>query len=106
MSSTGVTRPAIRVATTIGVFKWILICLALLAGLITAIAAFADGSSSVVLVGFGAGVGGILYSLMVWVLFGWFEHTLRALAEIAANTGASAHNYQQVPQFQPPPAQY
>jgi uncharacterized membrane protein len=90
------------VATTIGVFKWILVCLTLLAGLITALAMLADKTTYSSVIGLGAGLGAIVYALMVWVLFGWFEHTLRALAEIAANTGARVNNYQQAPQFEQP----
>ena len=106
MSNTGVTGPAIRVATTIGVIKWILVSLALLAGVITVIAMFSDETTSSSLIGVGGGVAAILYALMVWVLFGWFEHTLRALAEIATNTRTPAHAYRQAPQFQPPSTGY
>jgi hypothetical protein len=104
MSKAGGTRPAIRVAATIGVLKWILVSIALLAGLITVIAMFADETTSSSLIGLGAGTGAILYALMIWVLFGWFEHSLRALAQIAANTGASTDSYQEAPPFQSPPA--
>jgi small-conductance mechanosensitive channel len=103
MSNAGVTGPAVRVATTIGVFKWILVCLTLLAGVITAIAMLSDNSSDYsTTIGVGAVLGAILYALMTWVLFGWFEHTLRALAQIATNTAVPASSYQQAPQYQQP----
>jgi hypothetical protein len=106
VSTTTAIRAA-RVASTIGVFKWILISLLLLAGLIGVIAAFASGEASTVGIGLGVAFGAIIYSLGVWVLFGWFEHTLRALAEITTNTAAGfAPQFQTPPQFQAPPQQF
>jgi hypothetical protein len=103
MSNVGVTGPAVRVAKTIGVFKWILVCLTLLAGVITAIAMVSANSSDYSsTIAVGAVVGAILYALMTWVLFGWFEHTLRALAQIATNTSVPASGYQQAPQYAQP----
>ena len=106
MSNTTATR-ATRVASTIGVFKWVLISLLLLAGLIGVIIAFASGEASTVGIGLGVAFGAIIYSLGIWVLFGWFEHTLRALAEITTNTAAGfAPQFQAPPQFEAPPQRF
>jgi hypothetical protein len=85
MSNETAARAA-RVASTIGVFKWIMILIVLLAGVITLALTFANGESSAVGIGLAAAVGAVLYALMIWVLFGWFELTLRALAAITTNT--------------------
>jgi hypothetical protein len=97
MNNTAAVRAA-RVASTIGVVKWILMAVILLAAVVTLLVGLTSGESSTFAIGLGAAVGGILYALLIWVLFGWFEHSLRALSEIVANTagirtGVGAQQY-------------
>lgn len=80
------TASAVRVATTIATFKWIAVGGILLVGVIGLLGGFASGDGSGVLVGLLFFVGAALYALVAWVLFGWFEQTLRLLAAIAENT--------------------
>lgn len=92
---------AIRVANTIATVKWIVIGLIVLAAFVgPAVLIFGsiDGGVSIgpVLVAVLAGlVGSLLGSIVVWVLFGWFEQTLRMLAMVATNTGYSGQPQQQ-----------
>lgn len=77
-----------QVAKTIGIVKWILISLAGLACIITAARlALEDNSVSYALTMALATVAiTAAWCLFIWVLFGWFEHTLLALVTIARNT--------------------
>lgn len=78
-----------RVATAIAVVKWVLIMFAALSAILGSVnvALRADTTISysvtvaLVIVSIAAA-----WSLFVWVLFGWFEHTLLALVTIARNT--------------------
>lgn len=78
------TRAAARVARTIGTFKWVLVAAALVAGVI----GFAVGltTEAGATIAFGSAAGAAVYAVSVWVLFGWFQHTLGMLAAISANT--------------------
>ena len=77
-----------NVATAIGVIKWVLIGLAMVIAVVSVLsAALSSEDSPYRLVGGLAAAGGaVIWSLCVWVLFGWFEHTLSALVAIARNT--------------------
>lgn len=95
---------ATRVANAIATLKWIVIILLLLAMFVVP-AVFIFGAlegedlAPVALLAIGAAalIGGLLGSIAVWVLFGWFEQTLRMLAMVATNT---AHAGQQQVQQQ------
>jgi hypothetical protein len=91
-----------RVALAIGVVKWVLIGLAMVAAGVSILLSLVDTSTDYSLaVGIASTVGCVVWSLFVWVLFGWFEHTLSALIAIARNTG------QQLPvSYDVPPAAY
>lgn len=95
---------AIRVANTIATFKWVVIGLLVLAMFVMpAVFIFAaiEGNDLepivVLLVIVAALVGGLLGSSVVWVLFGWFEQTLRMLAMVAGNTGHAGQQPAQQP---------
>ncbi|MFK4087959.1 hypothetical protein ACI2LF_27860 [Kribbella sp. NPDC020789] len=76
-----------NVATAIGVIKWMLIGLAMVVALVSVVnAALSDESTYRTLAAVAAVGGAVIWSLFVWVLFGWFEHTLSALVAIARNT--------------------
>jgi hypothetical protein len=76
-----------NVATAIGVVKWVLIGLAMVVALVSVVnAVLSDGSTYRLMGGLAAAGGAVVWSLFVWVLFGWFEHTLSALVAIARNT--------------------
>lgn len=80
---------ATAVADAIGAIKWVLIALAVTVAIVSALAAVLERPGSTALtVSLVITAGTALWVLFTWVLFGWFEHTLRALAEIARNTGA------------------
>lgn len=93
---------AIRVANTIAMFKWIVIGLIVLAMFVVpAVFIFGvlEGEDvpplALLLVIAAALVGGLLGSIVVWVLFGWFEQTLRMLAMVAGNTANTGYAGQQ-----------
>ncbi|TDD46556.1 hypothetical protein E1263_36195 [Kribbella antibiotica] len=76
-----------NVATAIGVMKWVLIGLAMVVALVSVInVVLSDDSTYRMYGGLAAAGGAVVWSLCVWVLFGWFEHTLSALVTIARNT--------------------
>jgi hypothetical protein len=78
---------AVRVAATIGAAKWTLVSLLALFGvgsLVMSMAAAASGDSAAL--SFAVFIVCTIYAVLVWVLFGWFEHTLRLLSSIATNT--------------------
>jgi hypothetical protein len=91
-----------RVAVAIGVVKWVLIGLAMVAAGVGILLTLVDPTTDYsVVVGIVYAIGCVVWSLFVWVLFGWFEHTLSALVAIARNTG------QQLPvSYDVPPAAY
>jgi hypothetical protein len=72
-----------RVASTIGNLQVVTVVLLALSGLITTASAFDSGG-----VGFGLGVlvVFVLALAAVYATFGWFEHTLLLLTEVAFNT--------------------
>lgn len=77
-----------RVATAIGVIKWVLIGFALVGGTLAVFGAATthDGPVDAVTLVLGVAAVTAVWILFVWVLFGWFEHTLSALVVIAQNT--------------------
>ncbi|WP_109506352.1 hypothetical protein [Nocardioides speluncae] len=98
---------AIRVANTIATFKWIVIGLIVLAMFVVPAVVFfgvLEGEDlaplAILLLAVAALVGGVLGSIIAWVLFGWFEQTLRMLAMVAGNTTTAA------PALQPQQAYY
>jgi hypothetical protein len=78
-----------RVATTIATFKWVIIGLIGLVTLIGFAAGAAQGGSGLALA-FVFLIGGALEALVLYVVWGWFEQTLRMLADIATNTAIAA----------------
>ncbi len=105
--SSDIAERAGRVAGTIGVFKWILIGIILLsAGLYAQDRIFLSGADNAPTTGVVVAAGAVVIAVMIWVLFWGFEHTLRALAEITANTrGLRSQSFPpQAEQLQPPPA--
>lgn len=76
---------AARVAGTIGVFKWVIIAVQLLAG-VASMLGFNSSTSGPAWAVIAAPVIALLWALFTWVLFGWFQHTLGMLAAISANT--------------------
>jgi uncharacterized membrane protein len=76
-----------RVTVAIAVIKWVLIGLAIVtAGVAVLLALVDDTTNYTGAVAVGTVCGCVVWSLFVWVLFGWFEHTLSALIAIARNT--------------------
>jgi hypothetical protein len=91
-----------RVATAIGAIKWVLIAVAITAGIVTVLAAILRGGTEGITIALISAAGTVVWSLFVWVLFGWFEHTLTTLVEIARNTAPAV-----LPsQYDVPPAAY
>lgn len=90
----GTYRSALRVATTIAVLKWILIALIIMAqlggaGYALATSEGSDVDGTLILLAVAASfVVLVLAVVLVWVLFGWFEHVLRVLVSIADHTRA------------------
>lgn len=82
------TAAAGRVATTIGVFKWVVIAGQVLYGVIVLLVfnSQEDWPTWTAIAGPLALVMALLSGLVTWVLFGWFQHTLGMLVTIAANT--------------------
>ncbi|SDD22898.1 hypothetical protein [Auraticoccus monumenti] len=87
-------RAALRVATAIAVIKWILIALIVMgqlggAAYVLATSEGSDVDSGLILLGIVLSfVVLVLAVVLVWVLFGWFEHVLRVLVSIADHTRA------------------
>lgn len=80
-----------RVASTIGVFKWIIVIMYATTGVILMFTLNANEDIPA-WTALAAPVGALMVALGAWVLFGWFQHTLAMLAAIAANTQReSAH---------------
>lgn len=75
-----------RVATAIGAIKWVLIAIAGLVGAVSLVNAFLQDMDAARYVAFALAGGALTWSLLVWVLFGWFEHTLMMLVVISRNT--------------------
>ena len=82
------TAPARRVAGTIGVFKWIVIGIQIIFGVILLFAFNAQEDWPVWTAAAGpfALAAFLLSALSTWVVFGWLQHTLGMLTAIAANT--------------------
>jgi hypothetical protein len=84
------TESGARVATAIGVMKWVLIACVAVADVVVAINVSlrdSDISSALWTVALYFAISAA-WCLFIWVLFGWFEHTLSALVTIARNTSA------------------
>lgn len=92
-----------RVATMIATFKWILIGLIALGVLVGVIGGFAAADDGGIFFSFMALVMGAVYAVVTYVMFGWFEQTLRMLASIAANTGSNAAAHAGPPSDRPVP---
>ncbi len=97
---------ATRVANTIAMFKWIVIGLIVLAMIVAPVVVIFGvlgdeelAPVALLVIAAAALVGGVLGSIVVWVLFGWFEQTLRMLAMVAGNTANTGYSGQQ--QVQP-----
>lgn len=73
-----------RVADFIGVVKWVLIILGLIAGVIAVFSAIFGSASFMAVVGLCFGI--LFQLLLTWAVFGWFQHTLGMLVNVAANT--------------------
>lgn len=86
-----------RVAAAIGVIKWLLIGLAIVAAGVAVLLAVVDRTDYDLAAAVGTVVGSVIWILFVWVLFGWFEHTLSALIAIARNTTPQARGTYDVP---------
>jgi hypothetical protein len=86
-----------RVAVAIGAVKWVLIGLAIVTAGAVVLLAVVDGTDYDLKVAVGTAVGSLVWMLFVWVLFGWFEHTLSALITIARNTTPRAPGTYDVP---------
>ncbi|WP_406046594.1 hypothetical protein [Kribbella sp. NBC_00889] len=91
-----------RVATAISVIKWILIALAITTGAVSVLAAVLDDGANSITVALAVAAGTAVWSLFVWVLFGWFEHTLMALVTISRNTAVAVP----ASRYDVPPAPY
>jgi hypothetical protein len=90
------------VANTIATFKWIVVGLIVVAMIVAPVVVIFGvlgdeelAPVAMLVIGAAALVGGLLGSIVVWVLFGWFEQTLRMLAAIASNTGHPVQQPQQ-----------
>ncbi len=84
------TRPARRLADTIDTVKRLLLALVLLGTAIVVFAGFGnadDGGAVLAIVGL---IYGAISAVSIYVLFGWFEHTLRLLIGIMHNTADTA----------------
>lgn len=84
-------RKALRVATGIAVVRWFLIVVLAIATVAAPIYQFStdagsDFEDAALLIGGGMVLVGVLLILLVWVLFGWFEHVLRVLVAVADHT--------------------
>jgi hypothetical protein len=99
MSGSGVAGT--RVATAIGVIKWLLIGVALVSAVVGVLNAVLSDGTGDLTVSILVIAGSAVWILFVWVLFGWFEHTLLALIAIARNTTPAV-----VPSYEVPPAPY
>ena len=77
-----------RVALAIGVIKWVLIAIAIVTAGVSILLPLLDPTTSnyTLAIGVAAAFGCLVWILFIWVLFGWFEHTLAALIAIARNT--------------------
>jgi hypothetical protein len=71
----------------------------LLVGALGFLAGLFPGDGSSFMFGFIFAVGAGLYALITWVLFGWFEQTLRMLATIADNTASAGYGAVGAPPF-------
>lgn len=100
MSTNTAVRSA-RVAGTIGGVKWVLVGLMLLAAAVGMLAALVSGEPQALGIGLAVAFVSVIYAVGIWVLFGWFELTLRALGEIAQNTAPVPYPPQTWPEHTP-----
>lgn len=93
------SNSAARVAGTIGVFKWVIIAAQILYGIILLLVFNAQESwpEWTAAAGPVALFFMLLSALGTWVLFGWFQHTLSTLVEIARNTAPAVPFTYEVP---------
>lgn len=94
-----------RVANLISTFKWIVIGIAAVVAVVVFVAFASQGGAGAaagLLVLIGVGV----YCIILYVMFGWFEQTLRMLANIATNTGITAGTIGRPEYPTPPPSPY
>lgn len=80
-------RKALRVANLIAAFKMIVLIAIIAITVLGFFGGLLSGESSGVLFGVMFLVGGAITAAVYYVLFGWFEHTLRVLVAIADHTG-------------------
>jgi hypothetical protein len=81
------TRPARRLAGTIGTIRTVLLGLVGLGVLLVSFTAgYPVGVRAAVPVLIGVWIYGVISAATIYVLFGWLEHTLRLLIGIAHNT--------------------
>ena len=72
-----------NVARTIGVIQTVTVVLLALSTTLGAVGYFAEGAPAL---GLGIALFGGVATVTAWASFGWFEHTLSLLSEIAFNT--------------------
>lgn len=90
------TSAAGRVATTIGVVKWLVVAAYVVTGVIALLVTNAQTSWPTWTAAAGplTLVGCLIAAGVAWVLFGWFQHSLSMLVTIAGNTAPAAYDYQ------------
>lgn len=78
------TAPAFRVASAIGVVKWIVVGVHALVAVVAFLGGALSGSATILnlAIPLVSGIG----ALVAWVMFGWAQHTLGMLATVARNT--------------------
>jgi MFS family permease len=82
---------ALRVAELIGTAKKVLIGLIVVAVGLSLLLGLASNDGNLIMMSLLFGVvGGGFYAVLTYVMFGWFEHTLRALVAIAQNTSRTS----------------
>ena len=75
-----------RVAGTIGTVKWVLVVALLAFAVLCLVVGVVAGDSSAFLVCLGVAITWVISAVVTWVMFGWFEHTLSMLSQVALNT--------------------
>jgi len=76
-----------RVAGTIRTVKWVVIAFMLLVAVVSMLAGASDGMPVYAVMGV---LTSVLAAVVTWVMFGWFEHTLSMLSQVALNTSPAA----------------
>ena len=82
-----------RVASTIRTVKWVVIAVQLLVALVTGLVGVAADDSSAMAFSLLGALTFALSAVVTWVMFGWFEHTLSMLSQVALNTSHPAAQY-------------